>query len=1202
MAKNSPFWLDGRATIVVLPSGDEGMALFALAENWSEVGLLGPALWVEPKRVSTREGEPVLVNAVVMGNDRSGNHVQIVVDLFEQLAKENLSTIRLIQVRSVTPTAEFDQIQDDVARQVADAVYTVIPSGDTRNNRKAYLGFHVVNLIAAPSAHTVEQRLQDVLSHGGGTTIVASPEDRSSPWSTDAFVRNGRKFVGFVLMHLSTVGGLWKGLPVGTLELFEREGSAGESVYLSRVFVSSVLTDGLARRVAAQVLQDTIDPEVIQTTAPSGSAYIEDGSKDEYIDSMVKYLMALDDAVLDYRRPAELEDPEKTNVGIWAALGSFSRFAWEKSLRIPYWAYRFARNKFAMGVQKRLQGTDGYADVERELREEPLDMRDRTILTRQGMLAERERAARTANAAPVRLSEIRSTPYLWSSIREMVFGSLDGGADLSEKGFPRVDTTIRPIFRSPEDLFPSPEAVFELRQSPSFPQGIPSSIDWENYGDAFEIGQRLEKWAKESDNAVSTINFELGDFAIELSEIDTRLADIEIVLREHDLLEDLEGGGVKLVSIADAKLLDKERLASQQQSPSEVPATEPEREESAEALPAEDLPVQIDQQADATLSLEALVREHKSLSARKTAVVKAVPEAEQKSLDAQDEGVLRQEVLGDYRKWQEKTDRSLLWKLRSRMEKAVALGQADLKSFQNALESLEPHQIGTLAELRKKFHKSVLVTHSIVMLVAGIVAATGWLFLSSGTSEVQALTPVAFEQQAALQEDLGEPIPATRANLPTLLSSAEELRTDITTQISDASNAVTLDPTDAAAVSQLEALEVKQESVQLYQETLRTLVAAYELIDLGRAILFWTAIITPAVLLVSLLLLFIPYHRKWAAFERSVEIQLTNLERIEKGSTVCRSEIQRISALHSQAIRWLKILATVTHTPWQVRPSWLESGLKTLDLDSLPFAMRIAQAHEGDRASFTTLLDSAQTKLEQPGWRKQAFDRLIAGIQDATGRSGKAFSLEALDQDLPHASNNSRTHLEKYMTDGDILQKVAVQYLKPLIEDLQGKAMANARPEVVQAEDDPLLEFRGDIEGVDEYSNRQKWDDFLSHTLTLNNGESDPVTALSVLSIAPEQIMQGEHENVSSYALIPEHVASKLDPALSEGLIKQTYDAKVARPLDSVIRVDIVGPVNLRALRVVSGKRSKSQTIDLAESDQTTLTKGAFAKKATPAS
>jgi hypothetical protein len=1188
------FWQNGRATIVVLPSGEEGKALFALAENWSEVGLLGPALWVEPKRVTTPAGEPVRVQAVVLGNDRAGNHLQIVVDLFEQLAKENLNTIRLIQVRSVTPLAEFDEVQNEVARQVEDAVYSVIPSGDTRNNRKVYLAFQVVNLIAAPSAHTVEQRLHDVLRGGGGTTVVASPEDRSSPWSTDAFVRNGKKFVGFVLMHVATVGGLWKGLPVGTLELFESEGSAGESVFLSRVFVSSVLTDGLARRVSAQVLQDTIDPSVKHTTAPSGTAYIEDNVKDEYVDSMVNYLMKLDDAVLDYHRPAELEDPEKANVGIWIAIVSFSKFAWSKAMRIPYWAYRSVRNKFAMGVQKRLQGKDGYADVERELREEPLDMRDRTILTRQDMLAERERSARRATAAPVRLSEIRSTPYLWSSIREMIFGSLDGGVDLSEKGFPRVDTTIRPIFRSPEELFPSPAAVFELTKNPSFPEGMPASIDWENYSDAFEMGRKLEQWRKEADQHVDTINSELGDYVMELIEIDKRLEELQGQLRENEALTDSDDGRVSVISITDAKTIDKERQAPNLRA--KVAAAKGEAPVEGSIASEQEL---VTENKAVENSVESLVREHKKLQTRKATVVKAIPDGEANSLAAQDESAARQEVLDEYRQWQASTDRSLLWKLRNRMDRALKLGQADLRSFKDGLERIQPHQPGTLSTLRKKFHKGLLITHGILLLIAGIVAGAGWAVWAAGDTEASALTPVANEQQAGLQDDLTLVLVATKANMPVLLSDAASLQTSLVTDIQTKSDELAVNRSDTTLASELEALETKQNAVTAYQSTLNSLLAAYALKDLGAKILFWTAVAIPVVLLVSMLLLFIPYHRKWAAFERSVEVQLRNLERIETGTQVCRSEIQRVSALHTQAIDWLKILATVTHTPWEVRPSWLESGLKTLDLDSLPFAMKVAQAHEGDRASFTTLLDSAQKKLEQPGWRKQAFDRLIDAIQNKTGRSGKAFSLEALDRDLPHATNNSRSHLQANMRDTGVLQNVAVQYLKPLIEELQGKAMANARPEVVQSEDDPLETFRSDIEGIDEYSNRQKWDDFLSHTLTLNNGEVDPVTALSVMSIAPDKVMEGEHEKVSSYALIPEHILSKLDPTLSSGLKTKTYDSKVARPLDSVIRVDIVGPINLRTLRLISGKQASTENQALDEADTSGVIAGAFPKKKT---
>jgi hypothetical protein len=93
--------------------------------------------------------------------------------------------------------------------------------------------------------------------------------------------------------------------------------------------------------------------------------------------------------------------------------------------------------------------------------------------------------------------------------------------------------------------------------------------------------------------------------------------------------------------------------------------------------------------------------------------------------------------------------------------------------------------------------------------------------------------------------------------------------------------------------------------------------------------------------------------------------------------------------------------------------------------------------------------------------------------------------------------------------------------------------------------------------------------------------------------------MEGEHEKVSSYALIPEHILSKLDPTLSSGLKTKTYDSKVARPLDSVIRVDIVGPINLRTLRLISGKQASTENQALDEADTSGVIAGAFPKKKT---
>ena len=68
-----------------------------------------------------------------------------------------------------------------------------------------------VTLICAPSEFQLRERV-DWAVHDSGTVVVASPEDRSSPWSGDAFVRDNERFVGFVLMHLASVAGLWSGV------------------------------------------------------------------------------------------------------------------------------------------------------------------------------------------------------------------------------------------------------------------------------------------------------------------------------------------------------------------------------------------------------------------------------------------------------------------------------------------------------------------------------------------------------------------------------------------------------------------------------------------------------------------------------------------------------------------------------------------------------------------------------------------------------------------------------------------------------------------------------------------------------------------------------------------------------------------------------------------------------------------------------
>jgi len=838
------------------------------------------------------------------------------------------------------------------------------------------------------------------------------------------------------------------------------------------------------------------------------------------------------------------------------------------------------------------------------LRRDPLDYHDRTLLDRENALADMEREARKASSAPIRLSEIRSAPSLWASIREMVFGALDGGSDLSNKGFPLVDTKIRPIFRNVSQLFPDPDTSYALPEGAGELEGSPEAIGWDNYDKAMGLEQKLSKWQGDASGQTDEHNSRLADYSSELSTVNKRLEEIIRDLESVDAVTVDEAGESVPITIDEARSResavsdtapDEPAVSADQASQWEGSETSEEGSETTEfqhdgaVTSADDDSASVvvgndgeaSDNADLTtkrasffqafsssvskknsrvvsqpegnetpeqppLDLEALIAEHKKLTKRVKQLKKLISTSEEASRQSQEEQAGRESVASEFKKWQVANERSLLWKFRGKLRESLATAESDLAQFKAALEEIEPHEPGTLTALRKAFHKKLLVTHAVMWAIFGLAAVFGLSNYALGQSGAEQAQVQIAEAQAVLEPQGVLPGAPTAATFDSYYANATEIQQSST------------EP-------------VEQAAADAYIAALDALSASWQARDVGQAILGWLLLAVPTILIVSLLALLIPYYRKWSVFRRHVDIQLTNLERIQRGNQVCRSEIERMKALHAQTMDWLKILAMSAHTPWEVRPSWLDSGLSTLQLDSLPFAMRVAQAHDGDHASMSTLVDSANNRLAQPGWRQRAFERLIDEIGKATGRSPKTFSLEALDQDLPHATNNSRSHLLKHMRHPDYLQRVAIHYLKPLIEDLQGKAMATARPEVFQVEKDALEEIKGDIEGIDDNFKYESWDSFLSHTLTLANGKADPVTALSAMAIAPEKIMDAEHEQVTSYALLPEHVHSKLDQSHVQGLEMHTYDSKTARPLDTVIRVDLVGPLSFASVRLVSG-------------------------------
>jgi hypothetical protein len=112
--------------------------------------------------------------------------------------------------------------------------------------------FNKYNLVIAP---TNERGLiEGVLSQFWDANLIAAAEDRSTPLSTDSFVKVGERFTGFALAHIATTAGLWAGLPMSSAEI-NSEKVQMKQARLQRVFVRGVASDTLSADVAHWALQ-----------------------------------------------------------------------------------------------------------------------------------------------------------------------------------------------------------------------------------------------------------------------------------------------------------------------------------------------------------------------------------------------------------------------------------------------------------------------------------------------------------------------------------------------------------------------------------------------------------------------------------------------------------------------------------------------------------------------------------------------------------------------------------------------------------------------------------------------------------------------------------------------------------------------------------------------------------------------------------
>ncbi len=292
-------WSSGTASVIVLPSGEQGRAILDLAQSWSRSWLLTPALWMLADEIPEFDPTtdidsmvPPNLSAYLLGRDTEQNPVREQVDVFWALGSQEFKIIRFVAVRT---EQDLDQMKKTSlgAETAAKFIERAVPKVTDRSKEEPIGPFRKYNLIIAP---TNEKRVvRGVVDQFWDANLIAAAEDRSTPLSTDSFVKEGDRFIGFALAHIATTAGLWAGLPIGSAEIKgSSERTQLRQARLQRVFVRGVTNDALSADVAHWALQKLNNTDTnfeIGLVEGRNVTTIATEREEKFMDDLVEYIM-----------------------------------------------------------------------------------------------------------------------------------------------------------------------------------------------------------------------------------------------------------------------------------------------------------------------------------------------------------------------------------------------------------------------------------------------------------------------------------------------------------------------------------------------------------------------------------------------------------------------------------------------------------------------------------------------------------------------------------------------------------------------------------------------------------------------------------------------------------------------------------------------------------------------------------------------
>ena len=580
----------------------------------------------------------------------------------------------------------------------------------------------------------------------------------------------------------------------------------------------------------------------------------------------------------------------------------------------------------------------------------------------------------------------------------------------------------------------------------------------------------------------------------------------------------------------------------------------------AQAQPTQfqDPPEQAPPAAEQVMTLQMAKKELRTLKASQRSWDSLIADREEKSAKTSETIEDNERKVSALSDWVTNFDRSYQWRVQQRMDQQLQRAEADLRAYEESVKNVEEFEVGRLSELRRAFHRLVRQIFAVTLPIAILTIAI----------------PISFRIPKL---DALETFYDPRLSAPIIALLVLGVIAGIFLFRRATGKDTVKNLTIVKWVLLTIAVGVIIVALPVFEDDMRNVLSPYLEENQNR-------ILTVLGIIVSLwiVLALAVYYRGWSQYRRAIDTQLAKLQAVISGYVETQQEVNRLGVLYKQTSEWLRIMAFSLYRPWVTPGEWEEEKHTESEFKDFPFALRVAQVDDQAGAKSAELERIIASKLLVKGWRARAFRDLVHEVSNDMGVASGKFTVEALDKDLPHQTNNTRNLLTNYLeaaakdvdgtNTGDdastaFLVEVARKRLLELIEQTQSVALSAARPPVNQIISDPLEELVNDsalLHGTEESEN---WDSFLKESLGTDDIIQPP---LSILNFTPDGQMNKVGESPKSFVLIPQRLAEALPGGVSESVNLVPLTDNSSRAVEIIARVDVVGPIKPGDIRLLS--------------------------------